>query len=429
MKTSPSYRIPLLIAGAILLLTALFYAFYSPSYDWYQHSYDELDDEPYGADLSYHYLKQLRDADRFHVLDSSLSINLKSIPEGKAQNYLLFGYMPYLDSASLESIESFVITGNSLFMFSEYLAPELLSRLHEGECLYYEEALLDVQENELNIEIEAVDMRFRDTRLQESDPHHFSHMVKDKERFYQWAYLDPDYFCPENSTFEELGTMNGQVNFARVKMGEGYLYLHTNPKVMSNYYLLRPEGQRYMEKVMAYLDEGDLYWDSKRWSSPDQERIFNRDRYQRQDGALTYMLSQESFRWALGLLFLGALSFLIIGTRRKQRVIPILATKENSSMHYVDTLSALYYAQNSDGRIFRFLSEQFLFFARERYRIHVNWENEENWSLLAKASGIPLTQIKSLRDMRARGAYEPNVTNPILSEFYQRLESFYSECK
>ena len=79
MKNSSSYRVPLIIGGAVVLLAALFYAFYSPSYDWYQHSYDERDEEPYGADLSYRYLKQLRAADGFHVMDSSLSINLNSI--------------------------------------------------------------------------------------------------------------------------------------------------------------------------------------------------------------------------------------------------------------------------------------------------------------------------------------------------------------
>jgi hypothetical protein len=415
---------------AVIVLVVAFYFLHKPSYNWYDHSYQDTDEEPYNIDLSKAYLKTLRAEGDFHVLDSTLAINLSPLMGMKDQNYLLFGYMPYIDSSSTEALLAFAKNGNSVFIFGEVFPTEFLSELHNNECVFYENTLDARGDIPFKIEIEEVDLRMKDPLLHEGDPHHFAHYVKDEKKPFTWYYLNEEYFCEANRSFQELGSMNGHVNYVRIAMGEGYIYLHTTPKALSNFYLLRPEGKTYADKVMAYLSPGDIYWDSKEWKGDLQAKSTRYgNRYSHDDGPLSYLLSQESFRWALGLLFISAMLFLVLGTRRKQRAIPILQAKENSSLNYVETLTGLYYAERADGRILRFLSDQFLFFVRERYRIHVKWEEEGYWDVLAKASGVPLSHLKAIKEVKAKGSYEPNVNGSILADFYQKLELFYSECK
>ena len=414
---------------AVIALVIVFYLLHKPSFNWYDHSYEDKNNEPYSIDLSKAYVKSLRPPADFHVLDSTLDRNLRPLIDSVDQNYVLFGYLPYLDSSSTAAIMSYVGNGNSLFIFSDVFPTEFLVELHDSECIFYDNSLNNAGEYPHFIELEEVDLRMNDQRLQEGDPYHVSHYVKDEKKPFRWYYFNEDYFCESNRSFYPLGSMNGHVNYARIPLGKGYFYLHSTPKALSNYYLLRPEGKAYADKVMAYLQEGDIYWDSKYWQGEPYDMPQQSSKYNHENGPLSYLLSQESFRWALGLLFASALIFLLIGTRRKQRIIPILLGKENSSLNYVETLTGLYYAQRADGRILRFLSDQFLFFVRDRYRLHVKWEEEGQWDVLAKASGIPIAHLKALKELKAKASYEPNVTGQILADFYQRLELFYASCK
>jgi len=414
---------------AVSILVAVFYYFYTPSYNWYDHSYQDTDDEPYNIDLTKAYLKSLRPLDEFHMADSSIAQNLKPILNEKGLNYIVFGYMPFLDSLDLVSMISFAKNGNSVFLFSEVFDSRFIEELHRSECVLYEHEFYDGTKYPYFIKLPEVDMRMSDKRLQMGDPQHFVHYVKNEKKDFSWYYLDEDYFCDKNTSFQELGTMNGHVNYARASIGSGNIYLHTSPIALSNFYLLNDKNRAYADKVFAYLEEGGVYWDSKLWLAEKVKVPMNGSKYGHDEGPLAYLLSQESFRWALALIFTATVLFLLIGTRRNQRSIPILASQENSSLQYVDTLTGLYYAQRSDGRIFKFLSDQFLFFVRERYRIHVSWEEENDWPLLSKASGIPLAHLKYIKELKAKGSYEPNVNGDILADFYQKLELFYSECK
>ncbi|NNC83806.1 MAG: hypothetical protein HKN79_09520 [Flavobacteriales bacterium] len=426
-----------IIVAALVMLVALFWIFWTPGYNWHLHSYHELDDQPYGADLTYAYLSSLRDSEEFVQLDSTIGANLQPYIDSAVvdHNYMLFGYMPLLDSLSREHLFRFVEQGNAMHLYTGAVPAHLLEEWHQGECILYEEepyfdwnGILQVEEDQgafvdslVHINLLHPDLRFEEDIA-------FGHYVKDRLVRYRWPYLDSTYFCAENTSLTALGTIGDHVNFFRVPHGEGYFYVHTTPKLLTNYYLIQDTGRRYADGVFAHLAPGPILWDQKRWKMQ-MDAASYADRYAQQEGPLTYLISQESLRWMLYLLFAMVVILFVFGTRRKQRPIPVIRPKENSSLEYVDTISELYFAQSGDGRIFKYLSEQFQFFIRNRYRIQFKWHDEQTWGILSKASGIPLSHIKSMTSTYTKGSYEPNVTSDLLTDYYRTLDYFYTNCK
>ncbi|NND93769.1 MAG: hypothetical protein HKN45_02835 [Flavobacteriales bacterium] len=424
-------------AISLVALIVLFFLFWNNGYNWYDHSYDREDDEPYGADLTFNYLESIRSEEDFSVLDSTIAQNLAPyLGDSVQSNYIVFGWLPILDSLSKEHLFQYVSEGNNAFLLSGAVPTALLEEWHDGECVLYKEEPdynyyfdPDLLEESPGILVDSmVQVNFTHPQLMNEEGYEFGHYVKDELKTYPWPFLDKTYFCENNTSLTSLGTIDEHVNFFRVPFGAGYFYVHTNPKLFTNFYLLTEDGKDYADKVFAHLGDGPIIWDDKKWKS-DLSPEYYKERYFQNEGPLSYLLSQESLRNMLYLLFAMVILFFLLGSKRKQRAIPVLRQKENSSMEYVDTISDLYFNQGGDGRIFRYISDQFQFFIRKRYRFSFKWRDEQTWGVLAKASGIPIDHVKDIIAIHSKGAYEPNVDDKMLTEYYRLIEHFYTNCK
>lgn len=345
----------------------LIWYFYEPSYLWNRHAYLTKDDEPYDVDIVYDYLRSTHSEEgTFLEVDSAIHANIRSIGSTvTAADYIILGYLPWMDSASTEALFQFVERGNQVFLLSGTPPSEIMGRLHGQECVLYEPEWSPFRTDTLNqIEDSIVYVNFLHPTLEWQQPKPFSHQVQSHLEMFEWVHLDTTYLCDWNRSLEPLATINGQVNFVRADVGEGAIYVHTTPKLFGNYYMTSDAGRDYADRVFAYLGEGPVIWDAKEWIAPIDQR-YHQDGYAKTDGPLAYLLSQESLRWALYCLMAGVLVLFLLGSKRRQRSIPVLPAKENSSIRYVETITDLYFGQGGDGRIFTYLTEQFQFFIRK----------------------------------------------------------------
>lgn len=44
-------------------------------------------------------------------------------------------------------------------------------------------------------------------------------------------------------------------NFIKINRGKGHIYYHTEPLFLTNYYLLQPNSEKYLQDVFSYLPE------------------------------------------------------------------------------------------------------------------------------------------------------------------------------
>jgi len=434
-------NIAIIIAIAVVVIAAIIWALYSPSYNWNYHSYEDYDEEPYGGDLMKTYLGGLREKEAFIEADSSLTRNLvNNVDSIGRSNYIIYGYMPYLDSTDEASLKQFAADGNNVFLLTGTIPNDLMESLTYGECMlydipeyeqydynYYEE----IEENDNIAQIppyiiraKQVAVNFEHPSLRVDEDLLFAHQVQADQKLYDWLVVDSSYFCSENVSLTPISRLDGKVNCYRAEIGKGSIYVLTSPKLLSNFYLTQASGRSYADGLFAHLLEGPIIWDSKLWS-----RGNDPTRYSATEGPLSYFLSQESLRWALYTLFIGLLIYFIFSTQRRQRAIPVVAVNENSSLEYVETISGLYYSQKADSKIMEYLAGQFQSQVRQRYRIPFKWEDEHTWPELAKASGLPASTIERIC-MYQQGTMGARLSpQDRLKQFYDMVEQFYQNSK
>lgn len=120
-----------------------------------------------------------------------------------------------------------------------------------------------------------------------------------------------------------------EANFIKVKYGKGNFYLHTEPLVFTNYYLLKKDGEAYTEALLSYLPDRKTIW-------------FVDDIEVSSTSPMRFILSKPALKYAWWLFLFGILLFIFFNIKRKQRIVPIIEPKKNKSVEFVKSIGNLY---------------------------------------------------------------------------------------
>ena len=120
-----------------------------------------------------------------------------------------------------------------------------------------------------------------------------------------------------------------KANFIKINFGQGHFYLHLEPLILTNYYLLKPKNEKYVEHVFSYL--------------PDQETVwFMEEETVKSSSPMRFILSKPALKYAWWLLLAGLLLFVIFNAKRKQRIVPVIEPLQNKSAEFVKSIGNLY---------------------------------------------------------------------------------------
>ncbi|MEL7162268.1 MAG: DUF4350 domain-containing protein, partial [Bacteroidota bacterium] len=214
--------------------------------DWSE-SYEIDGEQPYDLYVL-HQLLQARPAG-LTTAEDSLSL-LRSATES---TYVFFGKYAYYNEQSVTDLLDFVERGNTAFIASYELPPELATHLFGDDC-YFEDA--DYQYgyyyNENYLQTDTAELYLSANKKTYSLPQLYD--FKPYQR--TTHYIPADYLCDPEIPNEFIGTLNEfQSNFARLPWGDGDFYLHTNPIFFTNYFLVDSLHYAYAEDVLAVLDD------------------------------------------------------------------------------------------------------------------------------------------------------------------------------
>jgi hypothetical protein len=146
---------------------------------------------------------------------------------------------------------------------------------------------------------------------------------------------------------------------------------------------------------------------------------------------LRYILSQESFRWAWYTLLAGVIAFLVLLARRRQRIIPLLPSRTNSTLHFIKAISELYLRKQNH----YFMSQQkmklFLNHIKTRYGIQNQGLSKESILVLSRRSGVDEELITSIFQTwnYIQDYSMQNTTASQLAHFHSITEKFYQQSK
>lgn len=218
-----------------------------------------------------------------------------------------------IDEESIEEIMTFVAHGNDAFLSMKYFSDSLLDSLHfETTSTYY----------------------YKDT-LQ----NYLANPKLGKAKYLMNEGVGNNHFNKIdtlNTTvlgYQKIGDTS-YVNFIKVPFKKGNFYLHTQPAAFSNFYMLKNNNVEYVQKMLSYLPDENVFWY--------QKSAFDNSISQ---SPMRFILSQPALKSAWFLFLIGMIIFMIFNAKRRQRVIPIIKPLSNTTVDFTKTIGNLYFQE------------------------------------------------------------------------------------
>jgi hypothetical protein len=245
---------------------------------------------------------------------------------------------------------------------------------------------------------------------------------------YPGKRLDTWFYQTDTETTETLGGDElKRNNFIHLKAGSGNLYLHLAPMALSNYFLLHKNNIRYYEHILSLINPAvtkigwDEYYRKKKYNSD-----YN-DRDRGNDNLLSVLLKYPGLKAALLTAFFTLLLFILMEARRKQRVIPVIATPRNDSLDFVKTIGRLYYDRGDHKNLCKKMASYFLEHVRNRYKLPTGNLDEDFIKNLQFKTGCEESEVRGIVAFIKYLDDAPAINEEQLTEFHKQLESFYKK--
>jgi hypothetical protein len=405
-------------------------------HDW-SDTYEPKSREPYGTAVVHELLRGYLPTQKLEDLTQKTAKSLPTDGSATSANYVFVGdgFLP--DTTDTDKLLLFVHNGGRAFISANAVPNYLLSRVavticdtstnHDEEDDFYHSFDTDFAD--------SANLNFKHPQLAENTPFEYHRFYKNQKRPTSWAYIDTlgahESYCTEGGDkLAPIGTINREmVNFARINYGKGAVFLHTTPLAFANITLLDSSKLRYVSKTFSHLQDGVIYWDDKsRVSSDVVQKMNGANPKIDKDSPLKFILAQPSLRWAW-FLMLGLVGlYFLLGAKRRQRIIPIMEEKTNTSLQFIQTISLMYFQGQEHVRICDMKIKQFQTFVRERYHLNTRIMDDEFIQALAMKSNIVDADIRKITLFEKRLAYN-DITEDAMIELHRLLAHFYKKCK
>lgn len=238
-----------------------------------------------------------------------------------------------------------------------------------------------------------------------------------------WKYSTgnfKNYFSEFDTSLVQVLGQNeyGNVNFIRIRYGEGNFFLNTIPLAFTNYHLLNLKNNEYVYKALSFLPVQKTFWDD-----------YYKDGNKFNASSLQYIISQPSLKWAYYIILTSMLLFVFFYGRRKQRIIPVIPPLTNTTVEFVETVGNLYYQQKDYKNIAEKKISYFLDYIRNKYFIKSSTFDEESIQRLASKSAYSIKKIKSILAEIKKINSSPNISEEELLIINYQIEKFYERAK
>jgi hypothetical protein len=206
-----------------------------------------------------------------------------------------------------------------------------------------------------------------------------------------------------------------------VPFGRGNVFLHLEPKVFTNYHILKEDRYTYVEGVLAYLPDDDVYFDSftKIQTSYDGDV--------EKESNLGWFLEQLSFKWAWYTAIIFGILFMIFNAKRRQRVIKIIQPLQNTTVAFVKTVSNLYFDTKDHKNLIDKKITYFLEKIRHDLNLNTDNLNEEFIEKLADKTGKKQEDVKKVINYINLMKSKKEFFEENLIKLNKHIEAFYSK--
>jgi hypothetical protein len=373
-----------------MVLLYLFLEWAAPRPVSWDSNYSSRSKEPYGT-----WVLRQRIGDLFpeHKVEENTKNYYKLWMDDKSYNHNLIIIREglWIEKSTIKGLLNFVKQGNTVFISSSYLNSNLSDAL--GISRQYIPYLND--EHVVSCSLKEFP-NIKGYFIQKNETH---------------------YLNIKSAKFpvKVLGKNTGP-NFLRFRIGKGYLFMHSSPRAFTNYPLLKKETDKYVEAVMSYLPQQDIYWDISLEN-------FNNENIEEQreiKELLKDPMMKITYYLALGLFLL----FIIVKIKREQRAIPVVEPPRNDSLALAGSVTQLYLQNNNHKPIADKIIRHFFDYIQTRYYLSYRRLDQQFIEKLSKKSGVDIPTVSQLIQMIQQIQELEYIDDNTLLMLNDRIEKF-----
>lgn len=300
-----TFKIYAVIFIIILVVMGMFEMNKKPVLDW-RKNYDTEKKTPFGLFIFNQESNRLFNNKLIKTGISPYTYYQKN--KKKPHNILII--QKELDDVSWKYIMDEVSNGSDVMWFTNETTAKL------RDTLGFRFKTVSFQDNYY---LQFTDKKLRNNRLfidKLPDNKGFSYIRNDIEVLGKTLYKSDD----------KMSSINA--DFIKVNFGKGHFYIHSEPLVLTNYYLLKSKNL-YIESVFSYLPNRETVW-------------FLENDVPLSMSPMRFILSNPPLKYAWYLLLFGLLIFVLFNAKRKQRIVPIQEPLKNTSIDFIRSIGNLY---------------------------------------------------------------------------------------
>ncbi len=324
--------------------------------DWTP-SYSKADPIPYGCTLLYGCFDEIFPGQTIHTESNTpYEHNFKN-----SEVYLSISEKFEPDLQSWNTLLGFADDGGTVFISSNDIAPMVLDSLHLKVKSTWTTA------DSIHIGLTAANLRA-------------DSMVVSRGEFYR--YFVPDDGCKASV----LGYRDhNTVNYLRIAVGGGWVYLHCNPYAFSNYLISEESTRRYAFSALSLLPQRTIVWD-------EYFKIGHRD----QESYYRMVFRDARLRTAYYLILSIVVLFILFHRKRITRAMRVREPLKNTTVDFVQTVGRLYYEHRDSRSIIEKMIVHFQDYLRSTFYLRdVSLSRASAETVAAKAQK-PLDEVRSL---------------------------------
>lgn len=372
--------------------------------NWFP-SYDKADKIPLGTFVLHKLLKD-HFKDNFEETSKPPYIFLKD--KNLSGNYLFINNNLEFDRVELDSIFTWTSKGNNVFMSANNFGEKLLDTFN------------------LKMETDVSVSRIKTEPLVKL----VNPLISSGETYHVERNLPVRYFSKIDTLSQTVLGVSGlyinskkiqepRINFIQIPLENGSVFLHSQPEVFSNYFLLEGNNSDYTTSLLAYLNNGKtLYWDNY-YKSGKPVNI----------SPLYVLLNNRYFKWAYYFVLIGILLFIIFEGKRKQRSIPIVNPLSNKTYEYTKTIAGMYLDKNEYQSIAQKQIVLFLEYIRTKLRLPTEQINDRFYQDVAERSGNSKEETVQLFKLMDKINSQTNTGKEELTLLHQKIRKFKAAVK
>lgn len=326
------------------------------------------------------------------------------------RNYIIINSAFEPDKLDSRELLAFVEDGNTVFVAANYFSGKFADTLKIKTDNYYK--ISDIIHND-SVQLNQFYNVYDTANINFVNP-----TLKRKINYTYTKGIENTYFNSFDTTKAIVlgNNIKNKINFIQINWGKGKIILSTVPEVFTNYLFVNENNYDYVYKALSYLPNQKVIWDE-----------YYKEGNIKKESELRIIFRNPALLTAYYVLIFSLVIFILIGIKRKQRIIPVVEPLRNTTLDFVDIVGTLYYQTGNHKNIAEKKIVYFLEYIRSAFQIKTNLYDDAFINRITNLSGIDRQKIHDLFYYFADITVKESITQQELLKLNRMIETFHNE--